>query len=241
MMDPRLAVIGERLAGIREIIAVSSGKGGVGKSLIAATTALLLSRKGFRVGLLDLDFTNPSTSIILGAGSAQPLEDRGMIPPRISGIEYISITFFTGDKPTPLRGEDATNAFTEILALTRWDNLDYLILDTPPGLGDILLDLLKLIRRLKFLVVTTPSRLALATVEKLLALLREVGAEIIGVVENMLADSSASIRDEVERLGARFLGSLPFDPEVEGAYGDPGRLVRTRFAESLSEILERAL
>ncbi|MEM4020929.1 MAG: P-loop NTPase [Nitrososphaerota archaeon] len=241
MIDPRISVIEERLKGVGRIIAVSSGKGGVGKSLIAATTALILSSKGISVGLLDLDFTNPSSSTILGAGSVRPIEDKGMIPPKIHGIEYISITFFAGDDVMPLRGEDVTNAFIEVLALTRWGDLDYLIVDTPPGLGDALLDLLRLIRRLMFLVITTPSRLSLETVRKLLALLHDVGAPVIGVVENMLINDSASVRSEVEKMGARYLGSIPFDPEVEKALGNPKKLSETRFAARLSEILDHAL
>lgn len=240
-MDPRLSVIEERLGRVGRIIAVSSGKGGVGKSLIAATTALILSERGLHAGLLDLDFTNPSSSMILGAGATRPIEDRGVVPPETHGVKYVSITFFAGDEVMPLRGGDVTNAFIEILALTRWGNLDYLIVDTPPGLGDALLDLLKLIRRLMFLAVTTPSRLSLETVRKLLDLLKGVRAPIIGVIENMLTDTSTSIGGEVEKMGARFLGSIPFDPGVEEALGSPKKLLETRFAEKLSEILDQAL
>lgn len=241
MLDPRISVIKERLKGVGRIIAVSSGKGGVGKSLIAATTALILSNRGLRAGLLDLDFTNPSSSMILGAGAIHPIEDKGIVPPKIHGVEYASITFFAGGGAMPLRGKDATNAFIEMLALTRWGDLDYLIVDTPPGLGDILLDLLRLIKAMTFLVVTTPSRLSLETVRKFLAILRDVEAPVIGVVENMLADDSASMRDKVEKLGARFLGSIPFDPEVEKALGSPRKLLETKFAMKLSEILDQAL
>jgi ATP-binding protein involved in chromosome partitioning len=241
MIDPRLSVIEDRLRGVSKVIAVSSGKGGVGKSLIAATTALLLSERGLRAGLLDLDFTNPSSSVIMGVGAAHPIEDKGMIPPEIHGVKYMSITFFSGEEAMPLRGGDMTNAFIEVLALTKWGDLDYLIVDTPPGLGDALLDLLKLIRRLVFLVVTTPSKLSLETVKKLLALLREIRAPVIGVIENMLTDATTSIGGEVERIGARFLGSIPFDPGVEGALGSPKKLLETKFAKKLSEILDQAL
>ncbi len=92
-----------------------------------------------------------------------------------------------------------------------------------------------------FLVITTPSRLSLETVRKLLALLHDVGAPVIGVVENMLINDSASVRSEVERMGARYLGSIPFDPEVEKALGSPKKLSETRFAARLSEILDHAL
>ncbi|MCD6341722.1 MAG: P-loop NTPase [Thaumarchaeota archaeon] len=238
MLDPRLSVIDERLSGIKRIIAVSSGKGGVGKSLIAAASALILSRKGFTAGLLDLDFTNPSSHVILGARSAYPLEDKGVVPPKVSGIDYVSIIFFTGDRPSPLRGPDVTNAFIEILALTRWSGLDYLILDTPPGLGDIILDLLKLIKRLNFLIVTTPSKLSLETAKKLASLLKSVKAPIIGAVENMMMSGFLSIRKEIEEMNIRFLGSIPFDPKVEAALGDSEKLLKTEFARSLSAALD---
>ena len=238
MLDPRLSVVDERLAKIGKLIAVSSGKGGVGKSLIAAASALIFAKNGFKAGLLDLDFTNPSSHIILGAESAYPLEDRGVVPPEVSGIEYLSIVFFTGDKPSPLRGPEVTNAFIEILALTRWSELDYLIIDTPPGLGDTLLDLLKLIKRLNFLVVATPSRLSLETVRKLVALLKSVKAPITGIIENMRMSGSPSIEKEVKALGERFLGSLPFDPEIETVLGNPEKILETKFAKSLEAILD---
>ncbi len=238
MLDPRLSIIDERLRGINRLIAISSGKGGVGKSLIAATSALILAETGFRAGLLDLDFTNPSSSVILGARSAYPIEDRGVVPPKIAGVEYVSITFFTGDKPSPLRGEDLTNAFIEVLALTKWSSLDYLILDTPPGLSDLLLDLLRLVKRLSFLIVTTPSRLSLETVRKLIALLKSVKAPIIGVIEKMVMDDYTPFEDEIEKLDVKFLGSVPFDPEIENVLGNPGKILKTKFADKLSKILE---
>ena len=241
MIDPRLSVIDERLGRIKKIIAVASGKGGVGKSIIASTLSLILSRKDFRTGLLDLDFTNPSTHVILGAEFAQPLEDKGIIPPKISGVEYVSMSFFTKGKPSPLRGGDITNAFIEILALTRWGDLDYLIIDTPPGTGDILLDLLRLIRRIKFLIISTPSKLSLETIKKLVEMLRASRAEIIGVIENMLGHHSSSIRSEIEKIGENYLGSIHLDPSIENSIGDPEKLLKTAFAKDLEEIAERLI
>jgi len=237
LSDPRLGVIDERLRPARNIIAVSSGKGGVGKSLVAASMALILARRGFKAGLLDLDFTNPSSHVILGAESTRPVEDRGIIPPRISDVEYVSVAFFTGDRPSPLRGQEVTNAFIEILSLTRWGELDYLMIDTPPGLGDVLLDLLRLVKRLQFLLVTTPSKLSLETVRKLIFLLKSVNAQIVGVVENMSVESR-SLRGEIEEMGVRYLGCIPFDPGVEEALGDPGEILETRFSQHLSRIID---
>jgi len=237
-IDPRLNVIDTRLEKIKKIIAVASGKGGVGKSLVSSVLALLLSKRGKRVGLLDLDFTNPSTHLILGAESTYPLEDKGVVPPKISGFEYVSIVFFTGDRPSPLRGPDVTNAFIEILALTRWSDLDYLVIDTPPGLGDALLDLINLIKNLNFLIVSTPSRLSLGTVKKLVSLLKEVNASVLGVIENMKTDFSPSIKEDIEAIGVRYLGSIPFDPAIEDALGKPEELLETRFGKSLSSIAD---
>ncbi|HII85661.1 TPA: ATP-binding protein, partial [Candidatus Bathyarchaeota archaeon] len=145
MVDPRISVIGDRLGGIGRIIAVSSGKGGVGKSFVATTVALALARKGYRVGLFDLDFTSPSTHIILGAGEVEPKEDKGLLPPVVNGLEYMSLIYYSGGQAAPLRGEDTSNALIELLAVTRWGKLDYLVIDMPPGIGDAVLDLIRLV------------------------------------------------------------------------------------------------
>src|SRR4030043_1280565 len=172
MVDPRTSIINERLKRISRIIAVSSGKGGVGKSLVATTLALTLAKKGCKVGLFDLDFTSPSTHTILGAKNAQPTEDKGLVPPTVQGLEYMTLIYYTSDQPAPLRGTDTSNALIELLAVTRWSKLDYLIIDMPPGIGDAVLDLIRLVNRIEFIIVTTPSLLAFETVKKQVALLR---------------------------------------------------------------------
>src|SRR3990172_6783164 len=148
MRDPRTSIINQRLARITRLIAVSSGKGGVGKSLIATTLALTLAKKGCKVGLFDLDFTSPSTHTILAAKNAHPTEDKGLIPPNVQGLEYMSLIYYTNDQPAPLRGTDTSNALIELLAVTRWSQLDYLIIDIPPGIGDAVLDLIRLVNRI---------------------------------------------------------------------------------------------
>jgi len=238
MLDPRLTIIGERLKSIGQIIVVSSGKGGVGKSLIASTLALILARKGFRVGLLDLDFTSPTTHVTLGVRGLQPSEDKGVVPPEVHGIKYMSLIFYLGNRTSPLRGPEISNAFIEMLAVTRWGSLDMLIIDMPPGIGDLMLDVLKYIRGARFLIITSPSRMAFETVRKLLTLLRDLGAEIIGVIENMKMEDSAHIRREVEALGERFLGEIHFDGRVENALGDVDALLKTDFAKEIEKILE---
>ena len=133
-------MINQRLAKINRIIAVSSGKGGVGKSMVATTLALSLAKEGCRVGLFDLDFTGPSTHIILGAPSnLQPKEDKGIVPPTFEGLEYMSLVYYVGDNPAPLRGTEVSNALIELLLITQWGKLDFLVIDMPPGIGDAVL------------------------------------------------------------------------------------------------------
>jgi len=238
LADPRISIIEERLRNIKHIIAVSSGKGGVGKSLVASILALILARKGFNVGLFDLDFTSPSTHLILGVEGLMPEEDKGVIPPLTNGIKYMSITYYSGENVSPLRGSDISNALIELLAITRWNSLDYLIIDMPPGISDSTLDLLRLVRRVKFLIVTSPSKLAFETVRKLIALLREMNFPIIGLIENMDMKGSPYIREMAERLRINYLGSIPFDFALEDALGDVNALLKTKFSESLMKIVD---
>jgi ATP-binding protein involved in chromosome partitioning len=239
--DPRTSIINERLKPIRRIIAVSSGKGGVGKSLIATILALELSSKGCKVGLFDLDFTSPTTHIILGTQNAKPKENKGLIPPTINGIQYMSLTYYTLDKPAPLRGQDTSNALIELLAVTIWSKLDYLIIDMPPGIGDAILDLIRLVKNIEFLIVTTPSRLAFETVKKLANLLQDLKIPILGVVENMKMNKDNNIKLQVESLGLPFLGGIAYDPNVEEAIGNTTAILDTAIARRIRGITTNLL
>jgi ATP-binding protein involved in chromosome partitioning len=236
--DPRTSIIHERLRKIQRIIAVSSGKGGVGKSLVATTLALELSGEGAKVGLFDIDFTSPTTHIILGlSNQLQPKEDKGLIPPRVYDFEYMSLVYFTNDKPAPLRGEDTSNALIELLAVTRWSNVDYLVVDMPPGIGDAVLDLIRLVKNIEFLIVTTPSQLAFETVRKLADLLRELRVPIIGVVENMKTSEKDGIESKIKQLNLPCLAEISFDPSVERAIGKPSMLLRTAIGQQMKKVV----
>ena len=239
MVDPRTSVINKRLAKIKRIIAVSSGKGGVGKSLVATTLALTLAREGCKVGLFDLDFTSPSTHIILNAEKTQPKEEKGIIPPTVHGLEYMSLVYFSGDNPAPLRGADVSNALIELLTITQWGKLDFLIIDMPPGIGDAILDLLRLVNRIEFLIVTTSSLLAFETVKKQVNLLCELKAPIIGVVENMKMTKTNRVKEETEKLGLRFLAEVSFDPKVEDAIGNEAKLLDTTIGKAIKQVVKR--
>ena len=229
LKDVRLSVIDERIKSVKNVIAVSSGKGGVGKSLVASALSLALAGRGYRVGLFDLDLTSPSTHIILDVGESRPIEDRGIVPPKIHGISYMSITYYSGDEPTPLRGVDFSNALIELMAITRWGDLDFLIVDMPPGISDATLDIIRLIKRSKFLIVTTPSKLAFETVKKLIKLLSDLRVEIIGIVENMKIKESNFIKSNADKLGIKYLGGIEFDEGLEDALGDVEKFSKTEF------------
>lgn len=221
------------------MVAVSSGKGGVGKSLVASTLALTLAKKGCVAGLFDLDFTSPSTHMILGAAGQRPTEEKGVVPPVVHGLRYMSVVYYSGDLAAPLRGVDVSNALIELLCITRWGKLDWLVLDMPPGIGDATLDLLRLVPSLEFLIVTTPSLLAFETVRKLAGMLRQLGRPVVGVVENMKMRPSSWVQDQVRMLGLKYLGEIPYDPDVEESVGDVDKLMRTVFARKVGELALR--
>ncbi len=240
VQDPRLVAVVERLKEVRAVVPFLSSKGGVGKTLVSVTTALALVRKGLRVGLLDLDVTNPTVHLVLGVrpGDLAPKEEYGVVPPEVSGVRVMSTVFYTLGKPTPLRGDSISSAIRELLSITRWGPLDVLVVDTPPGMSDELLELLTYIRRFSSFLVTTPSRLSLESTTRLAEL---VTGRVAGVVLNMAWE----IPEEAARLADRLsvpLYTLPYDSSVEVALGDPKRLAETNFAKAVNTYLgERVL
>ncbi len=236
-IDPRVAVIGKRLRGVRRIIAVSGSKGGIGKSSVATLLALTLHRLGYQAGLLDLDFASPSTHLILGVGGLLPKEDKGIIPPTVHGIKYLSITFYSGDSPLPLRGGDVSNAMIELLTITRWGTLDFLVVDMPPGLGDATLDAIRLIPRVEFLLITNPSRLVAEAVRRAAVMLQELKIPILGVVENMKRDEAQSAEQLQTVLRVPYLGAIRYDDRFEDALGNAQKLVESDFGRDLEEIV----
>lgn len=241
MIDPRISIINERMEEVDRIIAISSGKGGVGKSLVASTLALILVKKGYKVGLFDLDFTSPSTHIILGVDNVQPIEEKGVVPPLIYGLRYMTIVYYSGSRAVPLRGPDVSNALIEMFSITRWGKLDFLIIDMPPGIGDATLDILRLMKRISFLIVTTPSRLAFETVRKLIGLLKDLKIQTVGIVENMKMNKSSIIRERVNELGVKFLGEIAYDQMIERVLGNVHGLLRTSFAGEVEKLVEELI
>ncbi len=236
-MDPRVNVIEERLKRVRRIVAVSGGKGGIGKSVVAATLSLILKSYGKKVGLFDLDFCGPCAHIILGVKNVYPEEEKGIVPPSVDGVKFMSIDYYSKGRPTPLREVDATNAFIEMFAVVRWGELDFLILDMPPGTKDVILDTLRFIPRTEFLILTNASRLVLETVQKTIRLLKEERISCVGVIENMSRPESAVEEDEISKEGVKFLGRIEFDISLERTWGSISGLLNTAFARQLDSII----
>jgi ATP-binding protein involved in chromosome partitioning len=180
---------GRAAVGVRNIVAVASGKGGVGKSTTAVNLALALDREGARVGVLDADIYGPSLGIMLGvpAGRRPDVEEgKFFVPVKAHGLATMSMSFLvTRETPMVWRGPMASGALTQLLNQTRWDTLDYLIVDMPPGTGDIQLTLSQQAAVAGAVIVTTPQDLALQDAIKGIEMFRKVGVPVLGIVENM--------------------------------------------------------
>jgi len=233
VIDPRVAAVEMRLEGVRRLLPVTGGKGGIGKSVVASLLALVLAERGKRVGLLDLDLTGPCDHLILGIERGVPVEKFGVEPSLHDGVHFMSVSTFAGEAPAPLRGDDVSNALLEILAITQWGELDALVLDLPPGLGDMALDAVRYIPRAEYIAVSTASRVVCETVRRSLKLLSELGVTIAGVVENMQRAPSDNVRDLAADFDLPFLGAIPFDEALESASGDRARLLETTVAATL--------
>lgn len=216
------------LAQIRNVIAVASGKGGVGKSTVAVNLALALQLEGARVGLLDADIYGPSQPRMLGS-TARPTSPDGKImnPVIAHGLQSMSIGYLIDDtQPTIWRGPMVTSALMQLLTETRWDNLDYLIIDMPPGTGDIALTLSQKIPLSGAVIVTTPQDIALLDARKGLEMFKKVEVTVLGVVENMSvfccpncghrsAIFGSGGGDKLAReTGVDVLGRLPLDGRI---------------------------
>ncbi|MCX7845238.1 MAG: Mrp/NBP35 family ATP-binding protein [Dictyoglomaceae bacterium] len=237
LIDPRIYAIEERIKNIKRIWAVSSGKGGVGKSTLSAIISLLLNKKGYKVGLLDLDFYGPSSHLILGVKDIKPVEEYGIKPINIDGIKFMSIIYFTNNKPLVMRGKDVSDTLMELLTIIRWNNLDFLIIDMPPGMGEILLDVIRFMSKLEFLIISNSSKISMETVEKLVKFLKPQNFFILGLIENMKVSPFNYIEDKCKEFNIRYLGEIPFYPEIENYYGNFQELLNLEISKKLDNIL----
>ncbi|MGI8896862.1 MAG: Mrp/NBP35 family ATP-binding protein [Pyrinomonadaceae bacterium] len=234
---PKGRGIGDKVSvpGVRNIIAVSSGKGGVGKSTVAVNVAVSLALDGARVGLMDADVYGPNVPIMMGASEARPeVEVNKLIPVEAYGVRMMSMAFLQpGDKPMIVRGPILHGLVKQFLSDVKWGELDYLVVDMPPGTGDVQLSLAQLVPVQGAVLVTTPQDVAIADVRRALRMFETVAIPILGVVENMsyfIAPDTGNRYDIFgegggEKLaamyGVPFLGSIPLGIGVREG-GDKG-------------------
>jgi len=234
---PKGRGLGEKLVieGVRNIVAVSSGKGGVGKSTVAVNLAVSLALDGARVGLMDADVYGPNVPIMLGASEARPEVDvNKLVPIEAFGVKFMSMALLQpGDKPMIVRGPILHGLVKQFLSDVKWGELDYLIVDMPPGTGDVQLSLAQLVPVQGAVLVTTPQDVAIADVRRALKMFETVAIPVLGIVENMsyfiAPDTGTRYNIFGEGGGQRlaityrvpFLGAVPLGMEVREG-GDKG-------------------
>ncbi len=234
---PKGRGLGEKVTvpGVRNIVAVSSGKGGVGKSTVAVNLAAALARDGARVGLMDADVYGPNVPLMLGASKAKPeIAGNKLVPVEAHGVRMMSMALLKpGDEPMILRGPILHGLVRQFLQDVLWGELDYLIVDMPPGTGDVQLSLAQLVPVQGAVLVTTPQDVAVADVRRALRMFETVAVPVLGIVENMsyfvAPDTGARYqifgegggRRLAEAYGVPFLGEVPLGLEVREG-GDKG-------------------
>ncbi|MGA8677243.1 MAG: Mrp/NBP35 family ATP-binding protein [Candidatus Acidiferrales bacterium] len=226
------------IPGVKNLVAVASGKGGVGKTTVAVNLAIALKKLGSTVGLLDADVYGPNVPVMLGTNE-QPraMDEKTIIPVEAYGVKMISMGLLNpGDKPLVWRGPMLHSVMQQFLRSVQWGALDYLVVDLPPGTGDVQLSLIQTVSVTGAVVVTTPSIVALADVRKAIEMFRQVNVEILGVVENMSYFNCPHCNGRIDvfghgegqpmakMFGVPFLGEIEIDPQIRIG-GDTGKPV----------------
>jgi ATP-binding protein involved in chromosome partitioning len=222
--------------GVRNIVAVASGKGGVGKSTVALNLAIALAESGASVGLLDADVYGPSIPLMIGEDGQPEVVNSKLIPVEKFGIRVMSLGFLLpGDQPVMWRGPMIHSAIQQMLRDVEWGELDYLVVDLPPGTGDAQISLSQSVPLTGTVIVMTSQAVALTIATKALVMFRQMNVPILGIIENMSAFhcpncheetdifGSGMSREASDRMGVPFLGSIPLTPELSqsGDRGEP--------------------
>lgn len=222
------------LAGVKRIIAVASGKGGVGKSTIATNLAVAFAQKGLRVGLVDADIYGPSLAKMFGLKEKPEIADNQMIPPERHGVKLMSMGLLLDENvPTVWRGPMVSKALSQLFRGAAWGELDLLIIDMPPGTGDIHLSIAQNFEVSGVVIVSTPQEVALLDVKKAIGMFEKLHIPILGLIENMSYFEASGTRhypfgkegakNLSQKLGISFLGELPIDAAISqgGDKGEP--------------------
>jgi len=215
------------LNGVRHCVAIASGKGGVGKSTLSVNLAVALARTGAAIGLLDADLYGPSIPMLMGISRTPENNGQKILPLEAHGIRLMSLGFLMPDgAPTIWRGPMVSGAIQQFLQEVEWGNLDYLLIDLPPGTGDAQLTLAQSLSLAGAVIVTTPQDLALRIASKALAMFQQLRVPILGIIENMSSFDcphcgkhsaifgQGGARQASQRLGIPFLGEIPLDPRL---------------------------
>ena len=263
--NPNL-IKGKAIPGIKNIVAVASGKGGVGKSTVTANLAVTLAKMGFKVGVLDADIYGPSIPIMFDVVNERPLsvtDENGkskMKPVENYGVKVLSIGFFTKpDQAVIWRGPMASKALNQLIFDAAWGDLDFMLLDLPPGTGDIHLSIMQALPITGAVVVSTPQTVALADARKGVAMFQQenIDVPVLGIVENMAYFAPKELPDHTyyifgkegaknlaEDLGVPFLGEIPLEQSIREA-GDVGRpaalQTATKTEEAFAEVTKRVV
>src|SRR5215471_13075855 len=236
---PRLPI-----PGVKNLIAVGSGKGGVGKTTVSVNLAVGLASLGYRTGLMDADVYGPNVPLMMGINRTPMAHGERIQPLEQFGVKLMSMGFLNpGDKPLVWRGPMLHSVIQQFLRGVDWGDLDYLVIDLPPGTGDVQLTLIQTAPITGAIVVTTPSAVSLEDARKAVHMFAQVRVEILGIVENMSyllvpgtnqkldVFGSGAGKRTAETMGINFLGEIPLDPEVRIG-GDTGKPVALRDADA---------
>jgi ATP-binding protein involved in chromosome partitioning len=234
--------IGEHLNQIKNRVAVYSGKGGVGKTTIAVNLAVALAQAGHKVGLLDADIDCPNADKLLGVMERPRYIDGVIHPPQRAGVKTISMASFQENEDEAIiwRGPMVTNAINQFLEMTEWGELDYLIVDLPPGTSDAPLTIMQTLQLHGFVVVTTPQDLAVLDAKRSINMIKKMNIDILGVVENMAGDVFGKGGGErlARDLGVPFLGRVELAKEFGEMGADLAILKNKKVQKRYQEIAE---
>src|SRR5580698_7692018 len=223
------------LPGVANIVAIGSGKGGVGKTTLSVNLAVALAKLGYKVGLIDADIYGPNVPLMLGSSQQPRVLANNHIEPNVAhGVKVISVGFISpGDKPMVMRGPMLHQIIRQFLQQAQWGELDFLLVDLPPGTGDVVISLVQTVPLTGAVVVSTPSDVSLQDARKALEMFHQVNVEVLGIVENMSHFNCPHCHQEIdifskggaERMARQFsigfLGSIELDPEIRHG-GDTG-------------------
>ena len=218
IVDPRVYIIKDRIKSVKRIICVTGFKGGIGKSMVSVALSLSLNERGFKTGLLDLDFSGSSDHVIMGIENIFPREEKGLVAPYAHGIKFMTPAFFSKGKAIALRGDAITDSIKEILTVTIWEELDFLILDMPPGINDIAFEVMNFIDNGEILAIEIPSLISRDVLRRCLEIYKDMNFKVIGIVENM-----------ANKKNKEYYHQIFYDKNLENSVGSVEKIMKTAF------------